>query len=294
MAGAACSVSAGSDRRRDLGALTSVGDSVRITWIGHATVLLEIDGVRLLTDPLLGERLGPLRRVGPTPDPVALGPIDAVLVSHAHPDHFDLASLRRVGGEPLLVVPPGLARAAGRAGRSIHELHAGDSVAVPGKHVTRPGGRPITVTAIPARHWRWPLAPRAQCLGYLVEGRLGIYFAGDTALFPAMNELAGRVAIALLPVGRWGPHRGPDRLTPASAVEAMIRVGAKTAIPIHWGTLHPPGMAPGRWGSPSADAGARFARAADASDAGLEVRVLRPGESTEFDIDPSSSPGRIV
>jgi L-ascorbate metabolism protein UlaG (beta-lactamase superfamily) len=109
-----------------------------------------------------------------------------------------------------------------------------------------------------------------------------------------MNELAGRAAIALLPVGRWGPHRGPDRLTPASAVEAMIRVGAKTAIPIHWGTLHPPGMAPGRWGSPSADAGARFARAADASDAGLEVRVLRPGESTEFDIDPSSSPGRIV
>jgi len=294
MAGAASWVSARSDRRRDPGNLTSVGDSVRITWVGHATVLVEMDGVRLLTDPLLGERVGPLRRIGPTPDPVALGPIDAVLVSHAHPDHFDLGSLRRVAGEPLLVVPTGLGRAAGRAGRSVHELRAGESVGVARADVTGPGGAAIQVTAVTARHWRWPLQPRAHCLGFLVEGSLGIYFAGDTALYPAMSELAGRVAIALLPVGRWGPHRGPDRLTPASAVEAMRRVGATAAIPIHWGTLHPPGMAPGRWGSPSADAGARFARAAASSDTAIDIRVLAPGESTEFHIDPGAPPGRIV
>jgi L-ascorbate metabolism protein UlaG (beta-lactamase superfamily) len=266
-----------------------VGDSVRITWLGHATVLVEMDGVRLLTDPLLGERLGHLRRVGPTPDPVALGPIDAVLVSHAHPDHFDLASLRRVRGEPLVVVPGGLGRSAGRAARSVHEMRAGESVGVP-----RTGDGLVRVTAVPARHWRWPLQPRSRCLGYLIEGSVGIYFAGDTALFPAMSELAGRVAIALLPVGRWGPHRGPDRLTPASAVEAMRRIGAQAAIPIHWGTLHPPGFSPGRWGSPAADAGARFALAADASGPGLDIRVLRPGESTEFQNDPGAPAGRIV
>jgi L-ascorbate metabolism protein UlaG (beta-lactamase superfamily) len=294
MAGAAFSVSAKSGRRRDLGNLTSVDDIVRITWLGHATVLVEMDGVRLLTDPLLGERLGPLRRIGPTPDPVALGPIDAILVSHAHPDHFDVGSLRRVGGEPLLVVPAGMRNAAGRAGRSVHELRAGESVGVSGGDATRAGRDPIRVTAVAARHWRWPLQPRARCLGYVLEGSLGIYFAGDTALFPAMDELSGRVAIALLPVGRWGPHRGPDRLTPASAVEAMKRVGARSAIPIHWGTFHPPGMAPGRWGSPSADAGARFAKAAGESAPGLDIRVLRPGESTEFRTDPDAPPGRIV
>ena len=294
MAGAACSVFARSGRARDPGTLTSVGGSVRITWLGHATVLVEMDGVRLLTDPLLGERLGPLRRIGPTPDPVAIGPIDAVLISHAHPDHFDAGSLKRVAGEPLLVVPTGLGRTAGRAGRSVHELRAGESVGVFRDEVTGPGPPSIEVTAIPARHWRWPLQPRARCLGYLIEGSVGIYFAGDTALFPAMGELDGRVAIALLPVGRWGPHRGPDRLTPSSAVEAMRRVGAKAAIPIHWGTFHPPGMAPGRWGSPSADAGARFAHAARVSASDLDIRVLGPGESTEFLVDPGAPPGRIV
>ena len=134
-----------------------------------------------------------------------------------------------------------------------------------------------------ARHWRWPLQPRARCVGYLVEGSLGIYFAGDTALFPRMDRIAGRVAVALLPVGRWGPHRGPDRLTPASAVEAMRRVGAQAAIPIHWGTLHPPGLAPGRRGSPAADAGARFATAGAELELGLDIRVLQPGEATDFD-----------
>jgi L-ascorbate metabolism protein UlaG (beta-lactamase superfamily) len=292
-----CWASAASDRQRDGGNLTSAdgsgpgggaaggsladsggaGDGVRITWLGHATVLIEFDGVRLLTDPLLGNGLGPLRRVGPTPDPVRLGAMDAVLVSHAHPDHFDLDSLRRVGGQPLLLVPGGLGRAARRAGASVRELGAGDSL-----DLARPEAGVVRVTAVPARHWRWPLQPRARCLGYLVEGSIGIYFAGDTALFPAMSGLAGRVAVALLPVGRWGPHRGPDRLTPASAVEAMSRVGARAAIPIHWGTLHPPGFAPGRWGSPSADAGARFAQVARESASGLDIRVLQPGESTEF------------
>jgi L-ascorbate metabolism protein UlaG (beta-lactamase superfamily) len=260
-----------------------VSNAVRITWLGHATVLVEIDGLRLLTDPLLGAGLGPLRRLGPTPDPDAIGDIDAILVSHAHPDHFDLDSLRRVNGDPLVIVPGGLGRAARRAGRSVREVVAGEVVELSPRGAARSDAGPVRVTIVHARHWRWPLQPRARCVGYLVEGSLGIYFAGDTALFPRMDRIAGRVAVALLPVGRWGPHRGPDRLTPASAVEAMRRVGAQAAIPIHWGTLHPPGLAPGRRGSPAADAGARFATAGAELEPGLDIRVLQPGEATDFD-----------
>jgi hypothetical protein len=74
----------------------------------------------------------------------------------------------------------------------------------------------------------------------------------------------------------------------------MSRIGARAAIPIHWGTLHPPGFSPGRWGSPEADAGSRFALAAGASAPGLDIRVLQPGESTEFHDDPGAPAGRIV
>lgn len=276
MVGGASSACAASGRPSDRG----VSNAVRITWLGHATVLVEIDGVRLLTDPLLGAGLGPLRRVGPTPDPGAIGDVDAILVSHAHPDHFDLDSLRRVNGEPLLIVPVGLGRAARRAGRSVREVVADEVVELVPRNLPGSGANPIRVTVIHARHWRWPLQPQARCVGYLVEGSLGIYFAGDTGLFPGMDRLAGRVAIALLPVGRWGPHRGPDRLTPASAAEAMRLVGARSAIPIHWGTLHPPG----RWASQPADAGVRFASAAGDLAPGLDIRVLKPGEATDFDV----------
>jgi L-ascorbate metabolism protein UlaG (beta-lactamase superfamily) len=266
-----------------------VSEAVRITWLGHATVLVEMNGVRLLTDPLLGPTLGPLRRLGPTPDPMSMGPVDAILVSHAHPDHFDLASLRRITGRPLLIVPRGLGHAAGRTGYPVHELRAGEGLDVVASASEASSATRVGVTAVPARHWRWPFQPRARCVGFLVDGAIGIYFAGDTALFPAMDRLNGKVAVALLPVGRWGPHRGPDRLTPASAVEAMHRIGARAAIPIHWGTFHPPGLPPGRWGSPGADAGERFADVAAQHGAGLDVRVLRPGESTEFAVDPDRS-----
>ena len=74
---------------------------LRLTYVGHATVLIEADGLRCLTDPFLRDRLGPLRRHGPTPDPAAIGALDLVLISHAHPDHFDPRSLRRLQGDPL-------------------------------------------------------------------------------------------------------------------------------------------------------------------------------------------------
>jgi L-ascorbate metabolism protein UlaG (beta-lactamase superfamily) len=248
--------------------LSRVGPgSLRITYVGHATVLIELDGVRILTDPILRERLGPLRRLGPTPVASELGPVDAVLVSHAHPDHFDRASLRTVPGDPLLVLPRGLGPAAARAGHATREVIANDRVEI----------GEVRITAVPARHGRWPLQRTARPIGFLIEGSTTVYFAGDTAFYPGMAALSGRVDVALLPVGRWGPPTGPDRLTPRSAVDAAIAVGAKVAIPIHWGTLYVPGFRSGRWNWGSHDAGEAFAREGHRAP-DLEVIVLKPGE----------------
>ena len=242
-----------------------------MTYLGHATVLLELDGVRLLTDPLLGARLGPLRRHGPTPDPVAIGAVDAVLLSHAHPDHLDPGSIARLAGDGQLVVPAGVGRLVGHLGRGVQEVSAGDRVEVGG----------LRITAVPALHWRWPLAPRARPIGFLVEGTLGVYFAGDTRYFSSMASLAGRVDLALLPVGRWGPHPGPDRLGPASAARAAQVVAASVAIPIHWGTFYPPGF--GRlWPRPLREPAAAFAAELATTAPEIEARVLEPGETTRF------------
>src|SRR4249919_3439811 len=103
-----------------------MGGDLRLTYLGHATVMIELDGVRIVTDPVLGRWLGPLRRLGPTPDPVELGAIDAVVISHGHPDHFHRASIGALRGRPVLVVPRGLGhRVAGRAG-PVREVHSGD------------------------------------------------------------------------------------------------------------------------------------------------------------------------
>ena len=107
-----------------------------------------------------------------------------------------------------------------------------------------------------------------------------VYFAGDTALYPGMTGLAGRVDVALLPVGRWGAPQGPARLGPATAVEAAELVGARVAIPIHWGTLYVPGFAAGRWGWGSLDAGDAFA---------IELPVGPPTWTSECS-DPESRP----
>ncbi|MGH2477313.1 MAG: MBL fold metallo-hydrolase, partial [Candidatus Limnocylindrales bacterium] len=137
-----------------------MADGPRITWVGHATVLIELDGVRILTDPFLRDRLGPLRRRGPSPDLDAIGRVDAVLLSHAHPDHFDRLSLRRLRGDPVVVVPTGLGAAIERMGYVARELRA-DARTTIGS---------VEVTAVPAHHGRWPRHPAVTTLGYLIEG----------------------------------------------------------------------------------------------------------------------------
>src|SRR5436190_441744 len=197
-------------------------------FLGHATVLLELDGRRILTDPFFGRRLGPLERHGPLPDPRALE-VDLVLVSHGHPDHFSVASLAALPGSPTVVVPRGLGRHVPGNPSNVIELEAGDETSVRG----------LTIRAAPARHWISPGAPRAHPIGYVLEGSSRIWFAGDTGRDPRVLRAARGIDLALVPVWTWGPHRGPGHLGPRSAAEVVADIEAPAAIPIHWGTLYP-------------------------------------------------------
>ena len=200
----------------------------RVTYVGHATVLLELDGARVLTDPVLRPRVLHLHRHdAPVAD--AVRSVDAVLISHAHWDHLDLKSLALLDGVPgLVVVPRGAGRLL-RRGRfpAVAELDVGESVEI-GK---------LTITATPADHKvdRGPLGVRTQALGYLIAGSRRVYFAGDTDLFPEMADLAP-LDLALLPVAGWGPRLPPGHLDPRRAAEALRLLEPRAAVPIHWGT----------------------------------------------------------
>jgi L-ascorbate metabolism protein UlaG (beta-lactamase superfamily) len=242
---------------------------VTIRYIGHATVLLEVDGVRILTDPFLRDRLGPLERHGPSPDADEIGPIDVVLVSHGHPDHLDRRSLEAVKGNATVVVPRRLGATVGRwLGSEVVELRTGENRDVRG----------VQVEAVRAKHWISPGAPRAQPLGYLIGAGTGVWFAGDTARYPEMIALRGRVGVALLPVWTWGPHLGPGHLGPEDAAEVVAIVGARVAVPIHWGTLYPRRLHR-LWTGPLEQPGDRFAEVAAQVAPMAEVHVLRPGET---------------
>jgi L-ascorbate metabolism protein UlaG (beta-lactamase superfamily) len=247
---------------------------VRLVYVGHATVLIEFPSVRVLTDPFFRLRLGPLRRHGPEPDLDAIGAVDLVLISHAHPDHFDRSSLRRLAGTPTIVVPAGMGRAAREAGHRVHVIRAGDELEVAGARLT----------AITARHWRSPLDPPAQPIGYVVDAGARVYFAGDTAPIEGLARRIGQVDVALLPVGTWGPHHGgPGHLDPTSAARLARDLAPAVAVPVHWGTLYPMGLhrvMP----RPLRQLGERFREAAAALAPGVDVRVLRPGDSATVSI----------
>jgi L-ascorbate metabolism protein UlaG (beta-lactamase superfamily) len=242
-----------------------------ITWLGHASVLIEIDGMRLLSDPVLGARAGPLVRIAPPVSDADLESIDAVLLSHLHGDHADRRSLRRLGTLTPVIAPAGAGRwLALRGLRDVRELAVGEW--------TRVGA--IDVGATPALH-RDPLhrAARVAPCGYLVAGSQTCYFAGDTDLFGGMGRLGRDIDVALLPIAGWGPRVGPGHLDPARAAAATALISPRIVVPIHWGTLV-------RAFSPRLRADPRrparmFAELARRSAPEVEVRVLEPGERME-------------
>ncbi|MGH3043774.1 MAG: MBL fold metallo-hydrolase [Gaiellaceae bacterium] len=240
----------------------------RVRWLGHSTVLIELDGVRAITDPLLRKQVLHLRRAAPLElDEVA--ELDAVLLSHIHYDHLDLPSLRRLDRGVVLVVPRGAGALVSRQGfGSVVELAAGEEERI----------GEVTVRAVPAQHGSSRiLGTRAEALGYVVAGSYNIYFAGDTDLFPGMTELREGLDVALLPIWGWGPSIGPGHLDPRRAAEALALLQPRVAVPIHWGTYYPLTSArrtlPGFLTTPAEE----FSRAAAELAPSVEVRVLPVG-----------------
>jgi L-ascorbate metabolism protein UlaG (beta-lactamase superfamily) len=244
----------------------------KLTFVGHATVAVDLDGTRLLTDPFLRTRLGPLRRHGPPVARAALEDVDAVLLSHLHRDHADLPSLRQLGDVPMLV-PQGGARFFERRGfRAVSELDVGESASVGA----------VTVTAVEAEHDAGGRGSRdGGAIGFLLSGRRRIYFAGDTDLFDGMSTLRG-VDLALLPIWGWGPSLGPGHMDPERAARAAAVIEPRIVVPIHWGTLYPRllhRLRPRPLSAPPLELARWMAELAPQ----VELRVLAPGESTSVE-----------
>ena len=251
--------------------------SLHMTYIGHATVLIEMDGVRLLTDPLLRDQIGPLRRQGTVPDLARCQSVDAVLISHMHWDHLDLPSLRLLDRTTQLIVPRGAAQVLRQQGfRHVEEMRAGEKMVV--------GSLEVTATYAKHSGSRFPFGPAADCLGFIVRGHYDVYFAGDTGLFPEMATLADDLDVALLPVWGWGPRLRGGHLNPRRAAQSLTLLRPRLAVPIHWGTFCPLGMG---WMRPRFLTQPPHAFAYHAAHLAPEVkvRVVPPGEFLRLEGD---------
>jgi L-ascorbate metabolism protein UlaG (beta-lactamase superfamily) len=239
-----------------------------VRFIGHATVLIELDGVRLLTDPLLRDRVAHLRRALPVER--SIPDVDVVLVSHGHHDHLDFPSLRMLP-QTRVVAPRGLA--AGLVEFGAEGVDEGDELEI----------GPLTIRATHAEHdgGRPPFKRTGIALGYAILGSRRVFFAADTELFDGMTGLVEDLDLALVPIWGWGPTLGRGKhLDPDTAAEAVRRLAPKVAVPIHWGTYRPfHRSASARFLTEPAEA---FARAAAQVAPDVDVRVLQPGETLEL------------
>ena len=234
-----------------------------VTWLGHSTVLLELGGARLITDPLVRSRVGHLLRQVDVPGDV--GRLDGILLSHPHHDHLDVPSLRRLDPQAPVVAPPGAERTLRGTGRTVHTVVPGDELEL--------GGARVQVVAADHDGRRLPFDRPADAVGFVAGG---IYFAGDTEPYPEMAALAGTLDCALLPVAGWGPKTGPGHMDPREAAEALALVRAPLAIPIHWGTYRRIGHHP--TGDPPREFVVHAAELAPEA----RIEVVEPGGSVEI------------
>jgi L-ascorbate metabolism protein UlaG (beta-lactamase superfamily) len=255
--------------------LVGVPSRGAITYAGHATVLIEMGEVRLLTDPLLRERLlVVLRRHGGLGRD-ALGRVDGVLISHLHRDHLDLASLRMIGRSVPILSPPHGARFLTMHGfANVSELSVGETRTLAG----------LEVRAVEAQHPEGRMFGfgRGGVVGYVIEGPWRVYCAGDTGLFDGMRDVGENLDVALLPIWGWGPTLGPGHLDPERAARALAMLRPRLAVPVHWGTLAPLGARriwPWLFERPARE----FTEWARRLAPEVDVRVLKPGQTLRLD-----------
>ena len=250
---------------------------MRITYLGHASVLIGLDGLKVLTDPLLRPRIAHLRRVAPAVAAERLAGVDLILVSHAHHDHLDTRSLRMVGGGPRVLCPAPVRRAVAAAGLRPEAMAVGGHARIGA----------VEVEAVRADHdgRRWPHHRRGDALGFVVRSPAeSVYFAGDTGWFEEIGEV-GEVDVALLPVAGWGPKLGPGHLDPGEAARAAALIAPRVAIPIHWGTYERIGMDTGHRAAPAR----RFCDQLSELAPEVAAELLAPGEALDVAAAGSSA-----
>ncbi|WPO96956.1 MULTISPECIES: MBL fold metallo-hydrolase [unclassified Pseudescherichia] len=222
------------------------GSGDGVWWLGHASMLLRLDGCYLLADPLFFNRASPVRFTGPqrkSPAPLNvndLPALDAILISHNHYDHLDTRTIRALlkrFPDVTLFVPLGLGRWCRRHGvRHVVELDWWQSFTFQG----------MTLSAVPAQHWsmRTPWdRDRSLWCGWVVESRAHrFWFAGDTGYTPdllAIPERLGKLDSAALPVGAYAPRwfMSMHHMDPQHAVSLWQQIGEPLAFPIHWGVF---------------------------------------------------------
>jgi L-ascorbate metabolism protein UlaG (beta-lactamase superfamily) len=262
---------------------------LRITWLGHSTLLVEIDGYRVLIDPVWGERTSPFssqgpKRFHPVPLPLdELPELDAVVISHDHYDHLDHETIIALGDRvPVYAVPLGV---------GAHLEHWG----VPTDRIVERdwwgevevGG--LTLTATPARHasgrsLTFSDQDKTLWSGWAIRGpQHRVYYSGDTAMFPGLEEIGERLGpfdATMIETGAYNPLWVDVHMGPEQAIVAHELVGGKLFMPVHWGTFD---LAVHNWTEPVERV------LAAASQAGVRVAVPRPGQSVEPTAPPALS-----
>ncbi|MCH9687489.1 MAG: MBL fold metallo-hydrolase [Deltaproteobacteria bacterium] len=267
---------------------TRVEQGLRVTMVGHATVLIQTGGLNLLTDPVWSERCSPVSWAGPRrvrPAGIAfdtLPPIDAVLLSHDHYDHLDLPTLRKLHERDSPRVFTGLGVGGHLRGLGeVTELDWWDEATL----------GPLRINAVPARHFsgRTPFdRDHTLWLGLWVRGPAGsLMFAGDTGMgshFAQMRERLGAPDVALLPIGAYRPQwfMQPVHMSPAEAVEAHVQLGATVTVPIHYGVFP---LADDGEDEPLEDLREALAQADEPTP---RFHVLAPGEGHTFAAAPAA------
>lgn len=262
---------------------------LRVTWLGHSSVLIEIDGLRVLTDPVWGPRASPLRLAGPKrfqPMPVelsAMPPVDLVVISHDHYDHLDYPTIRALARSAVpFVTSLGVGahlEGWGVPAQRITELDWWESHPLPGTG--------LRVTAAPAQHFSGrTLKTRNATLwsSFVVRSqRHGVFFSGDTGLTTEYDNIRARLGpfdLVMLEVGGWDRAWGDMHLGPDNAFEAVSLLGDGVFLPVHWGTFS---LAMHAWDQP--------AERLLALSASRRARLLMPrlGEPVE----PAHAPDRV-
>ncbi|BCH22224.1 MBL fold metallo-hydrolase [Mesorhizobium sp. L-8-3] len=260
------------------------GDELRVTMVGHSTVLIQFAGLNMLTDPVWSERVSPFSFAGPkrVNEPgIAfddLPPIDLVLLSHNHYDHMDAATLKklRAGHDPLVVTPLGNDAILDAAAPSLRVVARdwGETLAVTDR---------VTIHVEPAHHWSARgAADRRMALwgGFVVEAPAGkLYFAGDTgfhggSIYRRLGQKHGGFRLAVLPIGAYAPRwfMEPHHQDPDEAAEGMLLCKAAWAVGCHWGTFP-------LTNEPIEEPRDRLWRALEARNIGRECfRPMLPGE----------------